>query len=254
VLDFGLKGKVAVVTGGRKGLGAAICEVFAAEGANVIVNYRSEEKSAKAFAEELNRKYSVKSLALYGEITDARHIENTINESIKHYGGIDILVNNAGIWPTSYIKDMSDEEWENTIRVNLTGAFMFSKRMVNHFLDQNKMGKIINIVSQAAFHGSESGHAHYAAAKGGLVNFTVSLAREVAKYGINVTAVSPGMMRTPMTRKSLEEREQEYIKRIPLGRIADPKEMAYAVVFLASNKADYITGATIDVSGGMLMR
>lgn len=253
-MDLELQGKVAVVTGGRKGLGAAICEIFAAEGVNVIVNYRSDEKNVKAFVEELNKKYSINSLALYGEITNARHIENTITESIKHYGGIDILVNNAGVWPTSYVKDMSDEEWEKTIKVNLTGAFMFSKRIVNHFLNQKKRGKIINIVSQAAFHGSESGHAHYAAAKGGLVNFTVSLAREVAKYGINVTAVAPGMMRTPMSKKALEEREQEYIKRIPLGRIADPREMAYTVAFLASNKADYITGATIDVSGGMLMR
>jgi 3-oxoacyl-[acyl-carrier protein] reductase len=253
-LDLELQGKVAVVTGGRKGLGAAICEILAAEGVNVIVNYRSDEKNVKAFVEELNKKYGIKSLALYGEITNARHIENTITESIKHYGGIDILVNNAGVWPTSYVKDMSDEEWEKTIKVNLTGAFMFSKRIVNHFLDQKKRGKIINIVSQAAFHGSESGHAHYAAAKGGLVIFTVSLAREVAKYGINVTAVAPGMMRTPMSKKALEKREQEYIKRIPLGRIADPREMAYTVAFLASNKADYITGATIDVSGGMLMR
>lgn len=253
-MDLELQGKVAVVTGGRKGLGAAICEIFAAEGVNVIVNYRSDEKNVKAFVEELNKKYSINSLALYGEITNARHIENTITESIKHYGGIDILVNNAGVWPTSYVKDMSDEEWEKTIKVNLTGAFMFSKRIVNHFLNQKKRGKIINIVSQAAFHGSESGHAHYAAAKGGLVNFTVSLAREVAKYGINVTAIAPGMMRTPMSKKALEEHEQEYIKRIPLGRIADPREMAYTVAFLASNKADYITGATIDVSGGMLMR
>jgi 3-oxoacyl-[acyl-carrier protein] reductase len=253
-LDLELQGKVAVVTGGRKGLGAAICEIFAAEGVNVIVNYRSDEKNVKAFVEELNKKYSIKSLALYGEITNARHIENTITESIKHYGGIDILVNNAGVWPTSYVKDMSDEEWEKIIKVNLTGAFMFSKRIVNHFLNQKKRGKIINIVSQAAFHGSESGHAHYAAAKGGLVIFTVSLAREVAKYGINVTAVAPGMMRTPMSEKALEEREQEYVKRIPLGRIADPREIAYTVAFLASNKADYITGATIDVSGGMLMR
>jgi 3-oxoacyl-[acyl-carrier protein] reductase len=102
------------------------------------------------------------------------------------------------------------------------------------------------VVSQAAFHGSTSGHAHYAAAKGGVVTFTVSLAREVARHGINVTAVAPGMMRTPMNQKELAEREDKYIERIPLGRISDPKEVAYTVAFLASDKADYITGATID--------
>ena len=130
---------------------------------------------------------------------------------------------------------------------------MFSKRLVNYLLKRKAKGKIINIVS-AAFHGSTSGHAHYAAATGGVVTFTVSLAREVAPYGINVTAVAPGMMRTPMNKDALAEREDEYLRRIPLGRIADPKEVAYAVAFLASDKADYITGATIDVTGGMLMR
>jgi 3-oxoacyl-[acyl-carrier protein] reductase len=109
-------------------------------------------------------------------------------------------------------------------------------------------------VSQAAFQGATSGHTHYAASKGGLVTFTVSLAREVAKYGINVCAVAPGMARTPMNKDALAEREDDYLKRIPLGRIADPVEVANVVAFLASDKADYITGATIDVSGGMLMR
>ena len=149
---------------------------------------------------------------------------------------------------------MSDEEWERTVKINLTGPFLFSKRVVQHLIGRKSPGKIINIVSQAAFHGSTSGHAHYAAAKGGLVTFTVSLAREVAKYGINVVAVAPGMMRTPMNKKELEEREWEYVKRIPLGRISDPMEVANVVAFLASSKADYITGATMDVTGGMLMR
>ncbi|HWQ31064.1 MAG TPA: SDR family oxidoreductase [Negativicutes bacterium] len=126
--------------------------------------------------------------------------------------------------------------------------------MVQHIIARKSPGKIINIVSQAAFHGSTSGHAHYGAAKGGVVTFTVSLAREVAKYGINVVAVAPGMMRTPMNKKELAEREGEYVKRIPLGRISEPEEVAYTVAFLASDKADYITGATIDVTGGMLMR
>ena len=164
------------------------------------------------------------------------------------------MVNNAGVWPTAFVTDMSDEAWDRTVKINLSGPFYFSKRVVNQLIEKGRKGKIVNIVSQAAFHGSTSGHAHYAAAKGGLVTFTVSLAREVAKHGINVTAVAPGMMRTPMNVKELAEREEEYIKRIPLGRISDPKEVAYTVAFLASEKADYITGATIDVTGGMLMR
>jgi 3-oxoacyl-[acyl-carrier protein] reductase len=149
---------------------------------------------------------------------------------------------------------MSDEEWDKTIRINLNGPFYLSKRVVNHLIERKAKGKIINIVSQAAFHGSTSGHAHYAASKGGLVTFTVSLAREVAKYGINVCAVAPGMIRTPMNKDTLREREEDYLDRIPLGRIAEASEIANVVAFLASDKADYITGATIDVSGGMLMR
>jgi 3-oxoacyl-[acyl-carrier protein] reductase len=253
-MDLNLRGKVAIVTGGGSGLGAAISEVLAEEGVNVIVNYIVDEANVFKFVDQLNEKYRGKCIPLYGDITNAKQIENVIARAVDIYGGVDILVNNAGVWPTCFVKDMTDEEWEKTVRINLTGTFMFSKRMVNHLMDRKSKGKIINVVSQAAFHGSTSGHAHYAAAKGGVVTFTVSLAREVAKYGINVTAVAPGMMRTPMNKKELAEREAQYIERIPLGRISDPKEVAFTVAFLASEKADYITGATIDVTGGMLMR
>lgn len=253
-MDLNLKNKVAIVTGGGSGLGAAISELFASEGVNVIVNYIVDEANVFKFVDMLNEKYDTNSIPLYGDITNAKDIDNIIDRSVDMYGHIDILVNNAGVWPTAYVVDMSDEEWEKTVRINLSGPFFFSKRVVKHFISNNIKGKIVNIVSQAAFHGSTTGHAHYAAAKGGLVTFTISLAREVAKHGINVTAVAPGMMRTPMNQKALEEREEEYLKRIPLQRIADPMEVAYAVAFLASNKADYITGATIDVTGGMLMR
>lgn len=253
-MELNLRGKVAIVTGGGSGLGAAISEVLSEEGVHVIVNYLVDEDNVIKFVDRLNKKYKSRALPLYGDITKAKDIDGLIARAVDVYGKIDILVNNAGVWPTCYVREMSDEEWERTIRINLTGTFMFSKRMVDHLLDRAGRGKIINIVSQAAFHGSTSGHAHYAAAKGGVVTFTVSLAREVAKYGINVTAVAPGMMRTPMNKKELAEREAEYLARIPLGRISDPKEVAYTVAFLASDKADYITGATIDVTGGMLMR
>lgn len=253
-MELNLKGKLAIVTGGASGLGAAISEVLAEEGANVAVNYIVDRENVLKFVDELNEKYAAESTALYGDITNAGDIDNILEKCVQKYGRIDILINNAGVWPTAFVKDMSDEEWERVVRINLTGPFMFSKRVVNHFIRNNTKGKIVNIVSQAAFHGSTSGHAHYAAAKGGLVTFTVSLAREAAKHGINVNAVAPGMMRTPMNAKELAEREAEYIKRIPLGRISDPREVAYTVAFLASDKADYITGATIDVTGGMLMR
>lgn len=253
-MDLNLRGKVAIVTGGSSGLGAAISEVLAMEGCNVVVNYIANEANSFSFVDYINEKYNTKAIPLYGDITNAADIDNIIARTVDIYGKVDILVNNAGVWPTAYVENMTDEEWEKTVRINLTGPFMFSKRLVKHLIERKSPGKIINIVSQAAFHGSTSGHAHYAAAKGGLVTFTVSLAREVAKHNINVVGVAPGMMRTPMNKKELEEREAEYVKRIPLGRISDPMEVAYAVAFLSSDKADYITGATIDVTGGMLMR
>lgn len=253
-MELNLKNKVAIVTGGGSGLGAAITQQLADEGVNVVVNYIVGEAEVKKFVDEVNEKYSVDCIAIYGDITNVQDMENMLETAIAKYGKIDILVNNAGVWPTAYVEDMSDEDWERTIKINLTAPFYLSKRVVKHLIGRKSKGKIINIVSQAAFHGSTSGHAHYAAAKGGLVTYTISLAREVAKYGINVTAVAPGMMRTPMNKKELAEREDEYIQRIPLRRISEPSEVANTVVFLASEKADYITGATIDVTGGMLMR
>ena len=149
---------------------------------------------------------------------------------------------------------MELDEWDKTIKTNLTAPFLLCQRIIQYWLDTAQKGRIINIVSQAAFNGSTSGHAHYAASKAGLVTFGISLAKEVAKHGITVNSVAPGMIHTPMSQEALRERYEDYIARIPLGRIAEPEEVAYSVAFLASNKADYITGATINVTGGMLVR
>jgi Dehydrogenases with different specificities (related to short-chain alcohol dehydrogenases) len=255
-MNYNLNGKVALVTGGGGGLGAAISEVLAEEGVNVIVNYIVDEKKVLEFVDYINKKYDAKAVAVYGDITSEKDVDAIFTKAIELYGKVDILINSAGIWPTAYVKDMDVHDFEKTMKINLEGPFILSKKMVNHLIDKKSKGKIINIVSQAAFHGSTSGHAHYAASKGGLVAFTVSLAREVAKYGINVTAVAPGIMRTPMNEEILEnkERRENYLQRIPVGRISEPVDVAYTVAFLASDKADYITGATIDVTGGMLMR
>lgn len=253
-MELGLANKTVIVTGGGSGLGAAICEEFCREHANVMMNYIVEEQDVTALAAELGEKYGTKCIPCYGDITSAADIDRIIGQAADMLGGVDVLVNNAGIWPTSRIIDMADEEWERTLRINLTGTFMFSKRVVKHLLSQRRKGKIVNITSQAAFHGSTSGHAHYAAAKAGVVNLTVSLAREGAAYGINVNAVAPGIISTPLMGAALETRTEEYLSRIPLGRIALPQEVANVVVFLCSNKADYMTGATVDVTGGMLMR
>ena len=162
----------------------------------------------------------------------------------KDLGSIDVLINNAGIWPTAYVVDMKPEDFERTIRVNLEVPYLLCQKFVQEKIAAQQKGKIVNIVSQAAFHGSTTG----------LVSFSISLAREVAKYGINVNMVAPGMVRTPMTEEALKAKPDYYNGRIPIGRVAEPEEVAQAAVFLASKCADYYTGITFDATGGMLMR
>ena len=226
---------------------------MAEEGANVIVSGRNQG-AAEKLAREIETKNQVRAFPIVADLSQYNATEQLFQKSLEAMGHLDILVNNAGVWPTAYVREMEKDEFERTIYMNLEVPYLLSRLMVNHLIGRNEKGKIINIVSQAAFHGSTTGHAHYAASKGGLVAFMISLAREVAKYGININAVAPGMMETPMTEKALEAKKDYYNSRIPLRRVAKPEEVAYSAVFLASNKADYLTGITIDATGGMLMR
>jgi 3-oxoacyl-[acyl-carrier protein] reductase len=189
-----------------------------------------------------------------GDVSRPDEIQQIFKLAETAFGPLDILVNNAGIWPTSTVRAMSLDEWNLTMSVNLTGPFLTCREAVRGWLDSGRKGRIVNITSQAAFHGATSGHAHYAAAKAGLVTFSISLAREVAPHGIHVNCVAPGMIATEMAREALEKNAQEYLQRIPLRRVADASEVADVVVFLCSERAGYMTGTTADVTGGMLMR
>ena len=255
-MDYELNGKVAIVTGGGSGLGAATVELLLQEGANVAISYIVDEEKILARVKELNEKYAGDVIAVYNDVSNQESDEELIAKVLDKFGKIDILINSAGIWPTAYVKEMKLEAFRKTLDINLLGPFILSKILINQWIDNGQRGKIINVVSQAAFHGSTSGHAHYASSKAGLVGFTVSLAREVAPYGINVDAVAPGIMRSPMNEEVLQDpkRVDAYLERIPLRRVAEPVDVARTILFLASSQADYITGATIDVTGGMLMR
>jgi 3-oxoacyl-[acyl-carrier protein] reductase len=253
-MDLNLKNKVALVTGGSRGLGRAICRGLAAEGAKVAINYRRDESGAAALTETLQSTYGTAALPLQGDVSKMVDVERIFNACEVQFGPVDIVVNNAGIWPTSYVHEIEEEDWDRTLAINLRGPFLVCREAVRRWMSADRGGRIVNVSSPAAFLGSTTGHAHYAASKAGLVNFTVSLAREVAPQAIFVNAVAPGMMRTDMAQDALEKNEQHYIDRIPLRRIAEPAEVAHVVVFLASDLASYTTGATVDVSGGMLMR
>ncbi|HBQ0812332.1 TPA: SDR family oxidoreductase, partial [Klebsiella pneumoniae] len=180
--------------------------------------------------------------------------ENLFATCIDRLGKADILVNNAGIWLSGYVTEISPQDWDLVMNVNLKAIFHLSQLFVNHCLQHDQMGSILNITSQAAFHGSTTGHAHYAASKAGLVAFAISLAREVAKQKINVNNIAVGIMDTAMIRKNIEQNPDYYVSRIPVGRVAQPQEIADIGVFMVSPKTSYMTGATLDVTGGMLMR
>ena len=252
-MDLGLKNKVVIITGGSSGLGYETAVKFAEEGASVALTYNSKMDKASDSAVKISKSFDVKAEAYYCDISSEESVDCFFSKVLSEFGRIDILINNAAYWPQSFVKDMELGEWKKCLDVNLTGHFLFSRIFTRYLLENDIRGKIVNIVSFAGFIGSTTGHAHYASSKAGLIAFTKSLARENGPYGINVNAVSPGMMYTPMTEHILKDKESDYIKRIPLGRIADPSEVASSVVFLSSDKADYITGATIDVSGGLLM-
>jgi len=253
-MDLQLKDKVAIVTGGSRGLGRAISAALGAEGVRVALNYRQAGGRADAVAAEIEAAFGSRAIAVAADVADEQDVRRLFDRAEAELGPVDVLVNNAGVWPTALVRDMSVSQWRRTIDVNLTGPFLTCREAVRRWLAVGRAGRIVNVSSQAAFRGSTTGHADYAASKAGLVSLTVSLAREVAPGGIAVNAVAPGMMETDMARDALDHGRDEYLRRIPLGRIGDPAEIAAVVVFLASPAAGYMTGATVDVTGGMLMR
>jgi 3-oxoacyl-[acyl-carrier protein] reductase len=250
-MDLLLTGKTVLITGGASGLGACTARLFASEGSNVVI---MDRQLCTWLSDYHYQPLDGNIEALVGDVTCLKDIETTLNHCLDRYNHLDVLINNAGIWTTALIQDMTLDEWEDTIRINLTGPFLTSRRVIQYFFSARRKGCIINITSPAAFQGSSNGHSHYVAAKSGLVGFTVSLARETAHAGIRVIGVAPGIVPTQLTSSAVLERGDEYLKRIPMGRFGTEEEIAAVVVFMASERAAYITGATIDVSGGLLMR
>ena len=252
-MNLNLGGKRVLVTGGSRGIGKGLVLAFASEGAHVAFSYVSHEEAAWEVEREA-RDHGVTAKALQADLTDPADTTHLYEDARTALGGLDILVNNAAVWPTAWFTDIPLEEWETCMRVNLTAPFLLSQAMVRDLQKAARPGRIINITSQAAFLGAQSGHAHYAASKAGLVSMTVSLAREVASCGITVNAVALGLVNTEMRGDALEKNREGYMRRIPLGRFATSEDAAPVVLFLASSHADYLTGATIDATGGMLMR
>jgi 3-oxoacyl-[acyl-carrier protein] reductase len=250
-MDLGLKNKVVLVTGGSRGLGRAICQGLAAEGAHVAVNYLRTRPGP--WLADMRSQAGIRAMAVRGDISKAAQVRRMFERIEAELGPLDVLINNAGYWPKSLVKDMSETEWDQNLAVNLTGPFLTCREAVRLWLRDHRPGRIVNITSLTAYYGTTTGHAHYACAKAGLANFTISLAREMAPHGILVNSVSPGFMVTDMTTEAIKEHRDQYLSRIPLRRFADPAEVVPAVLFLASGGASYITGCSLHVNGGLLM-
>lgn len=243
-----LKGKNAIVTGGSRGIGKAIALELARNGANVIINYTSNKEAAEKTAKEIEE-YGVKALAIHCDVRDADAIKKMIELIEEYFDTIDILVNNAGITRDNLLLRMKEEEWQQVMDVNLKGVFLCTKAVIRKMIKQ-RQGKIINISSVVGVTGNV-GQANYSASKAGVIGFTKSIAKEVSAKGINVNAIAPGFIDTDMTAVLSEDTKYNMLNNIPLKRFGKPEDVANLVVFLSSNKSDYITGEVIHVDGGM---
>lgn len=255
-MELGLKGKTAIVTGASRGIGKAMVEALAREGANVILNYRSNTALAKEAALRCNEKFAGNVRVIKGDVGDLSFVDELFAFARNEFGKVDIVINNAGTWTEAMVCDMTVEEFEYVMRVNMEAPFLLSRHLVNHLLEGGRSGSILNVVSRAGIMGSTRKHAHYAASKGALIAFTKSLAREVARDGITVNAIAPGIVKTDMMMNSIKTKEEakKHEQSIPIGRMARPEEIADAAVFLVSERARYYTGMTFDASGGILMK
>lgn len=245
-----LTGKTAIVTGGSRGIGHAIAVAFAEAGANVAIIYAGNTAAAEETLKEVKAK-GAQGVTIQCDVADEAAVTAMIKDVKEQFGAIDILVNNAGITRDNLLMRMKTGDWQSVIDTNLTGAFHCIKGVTKIMMKQ-RHGSIINISSVVGETGN-AGQANYAAAKAGLLGLTKSVAKELASRSIRCNAVAPGYIKTDMTAELPESVIDEMVKTIPLGRVAQPEEVAKAVLFLASDNASYITGQVLNVDGGMVM-
>lgn len=245
---FDLKGKTALVTGASRGIGKGIAIALAKQGADVVINYISNTAAAEETADEV-RKLGVKAEVFKADVTQSAQVKDLFDFVLNSFGKLDILVNNAGTSQAKDIFEMEQQDFDNIININLNSAFLCSKRAMEIMKKQNS-GRIISIASQAGERGALFGHLHYAAAKSGILAMNKTLARTAAPYGITVNSIAPGVIFTEFTGKVHTEQEIESLANsIPLG-LGKVEDVGAACVYLASDEAAYVTGATLDVNGG----
>ena len=247
-----LEEKVAIVSGGGGGIGSAICHAFAVEGARIILTDIDVSKAASV-KESIESTTEAEVSVVIGDITNPEVVEKTVKEAVSSYGKIDILVNNVGMGPHTPVEDLEKDEWDRVLEVNLTSFYLLSRAVLKYMRSQGN-GAVVNMSSIAGRSYRPTYGIHYSASKSAILGLTRHLAKEYAPFGIRVNAISPGFVDTPFSRKYQKGKGfEDIVKVIPIGRVADPSEIASVVVFLCSEDSSYMTGANMDVNGGILM-
>lgn len=245
-----LTDKVALVTGASRGIGRAIALLMAKQGADVVVNYSGSEGAAQETVDAILA-MGRKAIKIKANVGNAEEVAAMVEEAHSTFGRIDILVNNAGITRDGLLMRMKDSDWDDVININLKGVYLMTKA-VSKIMMKQRSGKIVNMTSVVGVTGN-AGQANYSASKAGVIGFTKTCAKELASRGITVNAIAPGFIHTDMTDVLSDKVKETMVHTIPLGRMAEPDEVAAVAVFLASDMSSYITGQVINVDGGMVM-
>ncbi|MCT1541308.1 MULTISPECIES: 3-oxoacyl-[acyl-carrier-protein] reductase [Lysinibacillus] len=245
-----LEGKVAVVTGASRGIGRAIALKLAKEGAKVVVNYSGSQAKAEEVVAMIQENGG-EAIAVQASVSQTEEVTALMDAAVKTYGSLDILVNNAGITRDNLIMRMKEDEWDDVLNTNLKGVFLCTKAVTRQMMKQ-RAGRIINISSIVGVAGN-AGQANYVAAKAGVIGLTKTTAKELASRNILVNAIAPGFIETEMTEQLPEDIKQGMLTQIPLAKLGQPEDIAKAVAFLASEDANYMTGQTLHIDGGMVM-
>lgn len=246
-----LQNKVAIITGSARGIGKAIAEEYAKNGAKIVISDILQELADET-AKEIKEKYNVETLAIKADVSKFEEVEELVKGTMDKFGSVDIIVNNAGITRDNLIMRMSQDEWNLVIDINLKGVFNCTKAVTRPMMKQ-RAGKIINITSVVGQMGN-AGQINYSASKAGVIGMTKTSAKELGSRGIKVNAIAPGFIVSEMTENLSDQAKDSLIALIPAKKLGHPSDVANAAVFLASDKADYITGQVINVDGGMVMQ
>ena len=242
--------KVVLVTGGSRGIGREVAEVYAENGYDVVINYVSDKTDVEGIKKEFEEK-GVKCLLVKADVSKAADVDNMVEEAIKQFGKIDVLVNNAGITRDTLLMRMSEEDFDKVIEINLKGTYLVTKAVTKYMM-KKRQGSIINLASVVGVVGN-AGQTNYAASKAGIIGFTKSVAKELASRNIRANAVAPGFIETDMTSVLSDSVKENISTQIPLKRMGTAREVAEVIYFLGSDKSAYITGQVINIDGGMVM-